>query len=193
MEVTKLDAARWQLGTAIWLYFHEADPISIHTLTKAAYDVINALNKKRHSPMGLDDMMLKDLGDEFLSSKAQRRMFHDFLNEAANFFKHGNSDPTATLSFDTSWNEVLLFDAVRKYCSFVADCPKEMLIYQLWFELSRPEIQLDIPNNMAQLETFREMLLKDGRKGFYQHARTFFGDEENFAKIRELFLKFETT
>jgi hypothetical protein len=32
VRVTKLDAAKKQLETAIMLYFHDGDPVSIHTL-----------------------------------------------------------------------------------------------------------------------------------------------------------------
>ena len=35
LHVTKLDAARRQLETAITLWFHDGDPVSIHTLAAA--------------------------------------------------------------------------------------------------------------------------------------------------------------
>jgi len=41
IKVSKLDAARRQLETAIRLYFSEADPISIHALMSAAYQGVN--------------------------------------------------------------------------------------------------------------------------------------------------------
>ena len=39
--IAKLDAAKRQLQTAIALFFDDGDPISIHTLACAAYDVID--------------------------------------------------------------------------------------------------------------------------------------------------------
>lgn len=45
-RVAKLDAAKRQLETAIRLYFASADPVSIHTLTAAAYQLLLDLNKK---------------------------------------------------------------------------------------------------------------------------------------------------
>jgi hypothetical protein len=169
--VTKLDAARRQLETAIWLYFYEGDPVSIHTLCCAAYDVIRALNRKRHSPTELNEMMLKDIG-EFLGSKSEKKKFYDYLNASENFFKHANSDAKATHSFDTQYSEVLLFDAVHEYSRFVGECPKEMAIYFSWFVLSHPDIQFDIPDSARnQLKTASRILLKDGRKKFYQDIR----------------------
>lgn len=40
IQVTKLDAVRRQLETAVILWFHDGDPVSIHTLTGAAYQII---------------------------------------------------------------------------------------------------------------------------------------------------------
>jgi hypothetical protein len=47
LPVTKLDAARRQLETAITLWFHEADPVSIHALTGAAHNLLCDLNTKQ--------------------------------------------------------------------------------------------------------------------------------------------------
>ena len=50
LRLTKLDAARRQLETAVRLYFHEGDPVSTHTLAAAAYNVLRALNKRQGGP-----------------------------------------------------------------------------------------------------------------------------------------------
>jgi hypothetical protein len=83
----------------------------IHTLCCAAYNVIQVLNKKQNSPLTLNDMMLKDVSD-LLSTKAQRKEAHHYLNETENFLKHGNSDPQATHTFNSDYTEALSFDAV---------------------------------------------------------------------------------
>ena len=59
VSVTKLNAAERQLETAILLYFSDKDPVSIHTLCCAAYEVVHALNKRQNSPIGPNDLMLK--------------------------------------------------------------------------------------------------------------------------------------
>src|SRR5208283_4184308 len=98
----------------------------------AAYDVIQILNKKRNSPLALNDMMLKDL-HLLLESKADKKLFCESLTAAQNFFKHGNSDPDSAHTLDTRFTEVLLFDAVQKYARLVGQCPKTMTLYFLWF------------------------------------------------------------
>jgi hypothetical protein len=170
ISVTKLDAAKRQLETAILLYFSEKDPVSIHTLCCAAYEVIHALNKKRNSPMGPNDLMLKDL-DQYLGSKADRRQFHECMNEARNFFKHANSDPDAVQTLDTRFTEALLIDAVQKYARLIGECPPTMALYFVWFLTQHP---LEAGQEIMQhsLRTTLERALKAMSKD----RRTFFAD-----------------
>jgi hypothetical protein len=132
VRVTKLDAARRQLETAIMLYFQYGDPVSVHTLCLAAYDVIQILNKQRNKPLTPNDMMLKDL-HLFLDSKGHKKILHESLTAAQNFFKHGNTDSNSTHTLDTRLTEVLLFDAVQKYGRLVGRLPKMMALYLMWF------------------------------------------------------------
>jgi len=92
LHLSKLDVALRQLETAITLYFHYADPISIHTLTAAAYNVLR--NIKTHR--GVDFTMLKDAEQVY---PHMRDKFRSVLNEAENFFKHADRDPDDTIAF----------------------------------------------------------------------------------------------
>jgi hypothetical protein len=47
LPVSKFDAARRQLETAIRLYFFQGDPISIHTLASAAAQILQDLSGHR--------------------------------------------------------------------------------------------------------------------------------------------------
>jgi hypothetical protein len=47
LRLTKLDVARRQLQTAITLWFTDGDPVSIHTLAFAAYEIIHVISKKQ--------------------------------------------------------------------------------------------------------------------------------------------------
>jgi hypothetical protein len=171
ISVTKLDAARRQLETAIQLYATNGDPVSIHTLCCAAYNVVHALNKKRNKPAGLDStMMLKDL-EQFLTSKRDKQLFHDAMNESANFFKHASTDSEASHSFDTNYTEVLLWDSIQKYGMLVGEISQEMMKYFGWFVFQHPEIlnidQLS-PDVRQAIEKGREVLVKDGREAFFR-------------------------
>ena len=50
MEITTLEAAKRQLRTAVELYFADDDPVSIHTLVGASYQILQDLNKKADGP-----------------------------------------------------------------------------------------------------------------------------------------------
>lgn len=56
-KVSKLDAAKRQLETVIRLYFAGRDPVSIHTLTAAAYNIVHDITANR----GAEPMIVKDL------------------------------------------------------------------------------------------------------------------------------------
>lgn len=103
ITITKLDAAKRQLETVVRLYFHNGDPVSIHTLVAAAHTVIRDINKKRRgSPMINDDLI-----DAYAKPEYQKRVLAQ-LNEAGNFFKHADRDHAATLDFNPDQSEIWL-------------------------------------------------------------------------------------
>jgi hypothetical protein len=91
MEITKIDAAKAQLATAIRLYFDDKDPISIHTLTMAAGEIIDKICTSK----GLVSMR-SGLLDNIIP--ARRQEVGDAMNRARNFFKHASpANPDETL------------------------------------------------------------------------------------------------
>jgi hypothetical protein len=46
-QINKLEAARRQLAIAIRLFFDKSDPIAIHTLAAAAYQIFYDLSKEK--------------------------------------------------------------------------------------------------------------------------------------------------
>src|SRR5688500_1002695 len=89
--ITKLDAARRQLDTAITLYFHHGDSVSIHTLAAAAHEVLAAAARKRTTGEVeiLVDRMLMAIRPEYQDA------WNEKMAEAQNFFKHGARDTNA--------------------------------------------------------------------------------------------------
>jgi hypothetical protein len=170
ISVTKLDVAKRQLETAIVLYFADGDAVSVHTLCCAAYDVIHALNKKRNNPLAANDLMLKDL-DRYLGSKAEKKLFHDKLNAAQNFFKHAYGDPNETHTLNPKYTEGLLLDAVQKYARLAGACPPIMGTYFVWFLTQRPSV-LD---GVEMPPSIRKELNRT-RRSVSKTRRTFFED-----------------
>jgi hypothetical protein len=85
MQLSKLEAARRQLETAIKLYF-EYDEVSIHALAAAAYSLIRDINEHRGG-----EPMLKDL--HLFLSDGLAREFRKYINRPENFLKHAEQGP----------------------------------------------------------------------------------------------------
>lgn len=134
MDISKLDAAKRQLDTAINMYFKDAEPISIHTLTAAAHQILMDLARlegiKSIFKDAVLDIIVKDYKKEYLS----------IINEAENFFKHAEKDPQGLLKFNPEQTEFLLFDAVEMYIQVAKETPEDISIYRVWFLLKNPNI-----------------------------------------------------
>jgi hypothetical protein len=109
VKISKLDAARRQLETAIILYFHEGDPISIHTLAGAAYEVLRGLNKARGGPPMIKDWVADYIKPEFVNE------IRTALNASQNFLKHADRDADAVLEYEPGQADFLLLDACWAY------------------------------------------------------------------------------
>ncbi|MCO1370614.1 hypothetical protein L0Z42_08565 [Burkholderia multivorans] len=133
MVVTKIDAARRQLITAIRLFFEGGDPVSVYSLASNAWEVI--------------DVLCTSAGVESFSKEARENLpdghtLKYYVNEPCrNFFKHAEQDPNPD-----SWVEMpeanvaaILFLAAEDYIRFRQGGPVEAQVFQLWFIAVFPE------------------------------------------------------
>lgn len=103
--VTKLSAARGQLKTAIRLWFEDANPVSIHTLAYAAYEIIHVLSKK-HDPYRRTLIFDTDhFKEEHLPD------WNAKIKESANFFKHAKKDKVDKIKFMPSLTLLFIMGA----------------------------------------------------------------------------------
>lgn len=134
LKISKLDASKRQLEIAIRLYFYSDDPISIHTLTAAAYNVIRDLNSKNErSPMFMKDLFL----DYIIENK--KKEIQKMINEAENFFKHADKDPEKILDFNTQLTEIMIWDACEHYTAITGESPPLFKIFLAWYYLQHPD------------------------------------------------------
>ncbi len=152
LKISKLDAAKRQLEVAIRLYFHFGDPVAIHTLTAAAYNVLKDINSHRG---GEPVLMKKQLAKEFIKPEYQKE-FIAKLNEAENFFKHADRDPQAVLKFKPRQSELLLWEAVEIYQRLTGEITPFLHAYRGWFMMNHqpmfsnlPEAQRTIINSLG--------------------------------------------
>jgi hypothetical protein len=108
-KVTKLDAARRQLETAIRLLFEQVDAVSVHTLAHASFGILKDVAKHRNEQRVLS-------AAEKLASKGENGDFWRGFNRTGNFFKHGDKDPEEILSgTPEEENEALISLAIELY------------------------------------------------------------------------------
>jgi hypothetical protein len=99
-KIDKLNAARRQLNTAIYLWFNHGDAVSIHTLACSAHQIVHDINRKR----GGRDLLY----DSLIFKDEYRKEAINYLKQDYNFFKHANKDPSATLEFDPITTELFI-------------------------------------------------------------------------------------
>jgi hypothetical protein len=104
--ISKLDAARRQLRTAITLWFAEGDPVSIHTLVHAAYEIIEIVSKQRNP--GRRDLLF----DSLLVKDEYRKEWRDFIRRPGNFFKHASKDGNDVIEFRPVSSELFILFAI---------------------------------------------------------------------------------
>ena len=146
MRVTKIDAARRQLTTAIRLFFDGGDRVSVYSLASNAWEVI--------------DVLCTSAGVESFSKQARENLpaghtLKYYVNEPCrNFFKHAERDPNPDSSVELSESNVaaMLFLAVEDYMRLRQGGPVEAQVFQAWFIAVFPQKVTDEPVAQSKLE-----------------------------------------
>lgn len=137
ITIGKLDAARRQLATAITLWFGSGDPVSIHTLAYAAYEIIHAISKRRNpSRCGL-------LFDSAIVKDEYRKEWGLFIKGHANFFKHADKDGDAVIEFRPIFSEMFILFSIAgiKLCGERQS--DEESAFMFWFSFHKPHLLTD--------------------------------------------------
>jgi hypothetical protein len=134
IRVSKLNAASRQLQMAITLWFTGGDPIAIHTLAVAAYEVLHTLSKKR-DPNRRDLLFDSDhIKDEF------RTDWIKLIKKHANFFKHADRDGDSVIEFDPEMNEwyIMYASVARALCGEPQSSEESTFLW--WFQVHKPHL-----------------------------------------------------
>jgi hypothetical protein len=164
-KVSKLDAAKRQLETVIRLYFSDGDPVSIHTLTAAAYNVLRDVTKQK----GADPMIIKGRMLDYVKPE-YHQMIKEKVSEAENFFKHADHDHEATLDFNPDMTEMLIIDACAQYKKLSGEEPPLFAIYRAWFTANRPNVFIFPDEFKKALMTNAGSIVQMGRADYFSTA-----------------------
>ena len=162
LTISKLDAAKRQLETVIRLYFSDADPVAMHTLTGAAYNVLRDITSKR----GAEPMFIKDEMFKFVNPGYEKTI-REKVNEAENFFKHADRDHASTLDFNPDATELLLQDACHQYQKLTGEQPPLFSLYRTWFMAQFPDMYVLPEETKRALRELGPSVLRMGRRNFF--------------------------
>lgn len=157
MKISKLDAAKRQLETAVRLYFSESDPVAIHALTAAGHKLLSDLNKSRTRTLSAQQPILPNWVNKF-----ERRS-----RNAANFIKHADHDPEAVYLFDPTQTEFVLLDACYKYKDLTGGWVPALFVYAAWFWLGPGAKFVDVTQTKS-IDQFRAAFPGQTKSSFFK-------------------------
>ena len=130
LKISKIDAAKRQIETAICLWFHSGEPVSIHTLIAAAHQILHDIGKKRHITTLLR-------GAQQIRPES-RKNFQKIINRYENFFKHADRDADSLLDFNPVATELYLLDAVLTYENLTQEYAPILSTLKMWMFIQNP-------------------------------------------------------
>jgi hypothetical protein len=167
LKVSKLAAAKGQLETTIRLFFSNGEPVSIHTLTAAAYGILRGITKK----LGAGPMLLESAMLESVKPQYHREMVAK-VKEAENFFKHADRGHDSVFDFDPSLSELMILDACAQYRKLGSEEPPLFVVYRLWTVGKDPKLFILSAETQSILPELSKAVER-GRASFFAYALPF--------------------
>ncbi len=142
VKLSKIEAARRQIESAIWLWFVDDDMVSVQTLAAAAHRTLADL-------ANLWGASAWPSTAAYLPKKAPKRTAVR-AGDAVTYFQEAKDDETYAVS--EQWTELCLFDAVMAYSNLSHDrCGSALMsTYVLRFGVQRQD--LFVPDVFSLLE-----------------------------------------
>jgi len=161
MKITKVEAAYRQAHTAIDLFFHDGDPISIHTLTATSYNLLRDLTKGKK-------WMIKEILPDHAKPGREKDLINLF-NKYENFLKHADRDPDESLDYETFPTEAMLWDCCSAYRRLTDTSPHPMICYNIWFKLKNPNL-VTYANSDEKIHAYVSGIMVEGvsKQEFYR-------------------------
>jgi hypothetical protein len=168
IELTKADVVERQLNTAIWLWFHDQDAVSIQALASGALKVCHDVGAKSGKPS--DFITLASVPPE------HRDEIKRLLKEPQDFFKHAKGDPDAVIKFHPIISEYFLYETITLTQQVFGRFSISMFTFGAYFRIHRPElfpVLFKQPDGLRPVTNWRE-LAKVSREEFFSRLVTHF-------------------
>jgi hypothetical protein len=126
-KISKIEAARRQLDSAIRLYFDNEDLLAVHALSRAAFRVLYDLQPANDNHKELVTKTIQYLG------------WGNF-NELTNFLKHADRDPDAEVDEPSEPAiQIGIGFAAMLYQHTTKTLTLEMKAFHVWMKVMNPE------------------------------------------------------
>ena len=138
IQLTKLEAARRQINTAIRMYFLDMDIISTHAVLAGGLQIVSDLATKKGQRVGFEEFLAPIV-------KERRKEFLLIIREPQNFLKHADREGHATAIYEyrTEALEIYLYLAAQAYQTFTGKATPEIKSVIAWISFRNPEILLE--------------------------------------------------
>jgi hypothetical protein len=140
ITVTKMDAARRQLCTAIELWAEDGEPVSIHTLAYSAHRIVHDLNRRKKGPH-----MLLDMPN---IRKERKGEFANMVARDANFFKHADGrkyKDQDSIEFTPALNDMFIMVTIAGLDFLSQKLSEHERGFLLWYRLHYPDMLEEEP------------------------------------------------
>lgn len=134
-KITKLQAARRQLHTAIRLFLSGEDIVSAHTLASASHEILRNLLKAKGGASALKD-------SPYVKAEYKNE-FNKHRNRPSNFLKHAGRDPNDVLTFYQMFCAIWLIDCCMMYRALTGKLSRTCAAFTMWFAVERPNCFID--------------------------------------------------
>jgi hypothetical protein len=126
LRLTKIDVAEAHLITAVRAHFRGEHPASVYLLAASAREILTTLGEKTGRRT-----MLAGIAE---TTGTPLKKLIGIAGEFANFFKHADRDPTASLeTFTEQDTEMVLYIACHDFFRVANGQPIELQVYEAWY------------------------------------------------------------
>jgi hypothetical protein len=134
LKLTKIDIAEAQIKTAVRMFFEGGHPVPAYTLANAAREIVAKIGEL----IGVETAHRKV---EAKHGKALEKQ----IVRIANFFKHADRDPRATIELNEDYLELALDLACNDFARVTGGMPVEAQVYEAWINAVAFENISDVP------------------------------------------------
>jgi hypothetical protein len=172
LPVRKIEAAVWQLETAIWLWSEDRDAVSVVTLAHAAHEILVQINRGRPTQRP----SLSDGTSDMLTEEG-KRIWPTLFKLDPNFAKHGGADASKVHYFAVKTIPFVLLDGIYIYAG-LGYKPRAMFqSFMAWMWITHPTLFRTKFSELGIPESTRSMFEMEGKKWIFQtmleiHSKT---------------------